>query len=186
MDERPLRQLQKLRITRQQWRIIFKWALYALAFIATVVIQGVILNRHGLLGVKVNLIPYFVGCVCIIEGADAGSVFALIVSLAWALSGGDLGFVSILVLTLGGMALGIAMDNLLRDHIGTCIACCFVLCLVHESAIFLLRLFLHTVTARQYFRILVPGVLLGILSCPAFYYLFRLIHRVGGGRTWNA
>ena len=186
MDERPLQQLQKLRITRQQWKIIFKWALYTCAFIATVVIQGVILSRHGLFGVKVNLVPYFVGCVCIIEGADSGSVFALIVSLAWALSGGDLGFVSILVLTLGGMGLGIAMENLLRDHIGTCVVCCFALCLVHESAIFLLRLFLHTVTARQYFRILVPGVLLGIPSCPVFYYLFRLIHRVEGGPKWSA
>ena len=78
------------------------------------------------------------------------------------------------------------MEDLLREHLGTCIVCCFVLCLVHESAIFLLRLFLHTVTPRQYFRILVPGVLLGIPSCPVFYYLFRLIHRVGGGSTWNA
>ena len=186
MDERPLQQLQKLRITRLQWKIIFKWALYAVAFLFTLVIQGVILSRHPLFGVKVNLVPYFVGCVCIIEGADSGSIFALVVSLAWALAGGDLGFVSILVLTLGGMALGIAMDNLLRDHVLTCIVCCFVLCLVHESAIFLLRLFLHTVTARQYFRILVPGVLLGIPSCPVFYYLFRLIHRVGGGSTWSA
>ena len=185
MDERPLQQLQKLRITRQQWKIIFKWALYTVAFIATVVIQGVILNRQPLFGVRVNLVPYFIGCVCIVEGADAGSVFALIVSLAWALSGGDLGFVSILVLTLGGMALGIAMDNLLRDHIGTCIACCFVLCLVHESAIFLLRLFLHTVTPRQYLRICLPGTLLGLPSSVIFYYLFGLIHRVGGGSAWN-
>ena len=186
MDERPLRQLQKLRITRQQWKIILKWALYAAAFLLTLVIQGVILSRRPLFGIKVNLVPYFVGCVCIIEGADSGSVFAMIVSFAWALAGADLGFVSILVLTLGGMGLGIAMENLLREHIVTCIVCCFVLCLVHESAIYLLRLFLHTVTARQYFRILVPGVLLGIPSCPVFYYLFRLIHRVGGGSTWNA
>ncbi len=186
MDERPLQQLQKLRITRQQWIIILKWALYAAAFIFTLVIQGVILNRHPLFGIRVNLVPYFVGCVCVIEGADAGSVFALVVSLAWALSGGDLGFVSILVLTLGGMGLGIAMENLLREHVVTCIVCCFVLCLCHDSVIFLLRLFLHTVTARQYFRILVPGVLLGIPSCPVFYYLFRLIHRVGGGSKWSA
>ena len=186
MDERPWAQLQKLRITRKQWRIILKWALYVVAFIATVVIQGVILNRQPLFGIRVNLVPYFVGCVCVIEGADAGSVFALIVSLAWALSGGDLGFMSILVLTLGGMGLGVAMENLLRDQIVTCIVCCFLLCLTHDSAIFLLRLFLRTVTARQYFRILVPGVLLGIPSCPVFYYLFRLIHRVGGGSTWNA
>ena len=186
MDERPFRQLQKLRITRQQWRIIFKWALYAAAFIFTIVFQGVILSRHPLFGVKVNLVPYFVGCVCIIEGADSGAVFALIVSLVWALSGGDLGFVSILVLTLGGMGLGILTENLLREQLLTCVVCCFVLCLVHDSAVFALRLFLRTVTARQYFRILVPGVLLGIPSCPVFYYLFRLIRRVGGGSAWNA
>lgn len=185
MDERPVAQLQKLRITRRQWRTFLKWALYAITFLATLVIQGVILSRNPLLGVKVNLVPYFVGCVCIIEGADSGSVFALIVSFAWALAGADLGFVSILVLTLGSMSLGLLMQNLLRQHVLTCIVCCFALCLCHDSLIFLLRLFLRTVTPQQYFRILLPSVLLGVPSCPVFNYLFRLISRVGGGSPWS-
>ena len=95
MESQWLSQLRKLHITRSQWRTFFKWVLYAAAFVATVVIQSVILSRNPILGAKVNLVPYFVGCVCIIEGADSGSVFALIASLVWALSGGDLGGVAV-------------------------------------------------------------------------------------------
>lgn len=186
MQTQWLSQLKKLHITKSQWRIFFKWALYAAAFVATLVIQSVILSRIPVFGAKVNLVPYFVGCVCIIEGADSGSVFALVASLVWALSGGDLGYVSILVLTCGGMGLGLLMRKLLRQQLLTCVICCFALSLCHESAIFLLRLFLDAATASQYFRILIPGVLLGIPSCPAFFYLFRAIHRVGGSSAWNA
>ncbi|MBE6932340.1 MAG: hypothetical protein E7464_03030 [Ruminococcaceae bacterium] len=185
MENQWYSQLRKLHITRSQWRTFFKWALYTAAFVATVVLQSVILSRMPVFGAKVNLVPYFVGCVCIIEGADSGSMFALLISLVWALSGGDMGYVSVLVLTCGGMGLGLLMRKLLRQQLVTCVVCCFVLSLCHESAIFLLRLFLDTATAAQYFRILIPGVLLGIPSCPVFFYLFRAIHRVGGN-TWNA
>ena len=184
MAQQWLSDLGKLRITKKQWRSILKWVLYALSLMATMVIQSVLLSRLPVLGAKVNLVPYFVGCVCIIEGADSGSVFALLASLAWALYGGDFGFVSIVVLTCGGMGLGLAMRGLLRTQLLTCVICCFALCLCHDTAIFLLRLYLHTVTPRQYFRILLPGTVLGALSCPVFYALFRGIHRVGGNE-WN-
>ena len=184
MDNQWLNDLKKLRITRLQWRTIMKWALYAFAFVATLVIQSVILSRLLVFGTKVNLVPYFIGCVCVIEGPDSGSVFALIASLVWALSGGDLGFVSIAVLTCGGMGVGLLMRDLLHRRLLTCVICCFALSLCHDTAIFLLRLYLNTVTARQYFRILIPGTILGVLSCPVFYHLFRAIHRLGGS-AWN-
>lgn len=184
MENQWYSQFKKLHITRLQWRIFLKWALYAAAFLATVVLQTVILSRLPVFGAKVNLVPYFIGCVCIIEGADSGSVFALITSLVWAMSSGDLGYVSILVLTCGGMGLGLLMQKLFRRQLLTCIALCFALSLCHESAIFLLRLFLDAAAGSQFFRILIPGVLLGIPSCPVFYYLFRVIHRVGGN-AWT-
>ncbi len=186
MDAQWLTQLQKLRITKLQWRTFFKWALYAGAFVAVLVLQGVILSRLPLLGAKVNLVPWFVGCVCILEGPNSGSGFALPASLVWAFSGGELGYVSILVLTCGGMALGLLMQRYLRMQLLSCMVCCLLLSLCHESAIFLLRLFLHSAAPQQYFRILIPGVLWGIPACPVFYYLFRAIHRVGGNSTWNA
>lgn len=185
MRKQWIADLKKLRITKKQWKTILKWFLYAVALVATLVIQSVILSRLPVFGAKVNLVPYFVGCVCVIEGADSGSVFALIASLVWALSGGDYGFASILILTCGGMGLGILLQKLLRRQLVTCIVCCFLLCLCHDTAIFLLRLYMKTVTARQYLRILVPGTLIGSLSCPVFYFLFRAIHRVGGNSTWN-
>ncbi len=185
MNQKWLVELQKLRITKKQWKNVLKWVLYAGAFAMTVVLQGVIFSRIPVFGAKVNLVPYFVGCVCIIEGADSGSFFALLASLAWALYGGDFGFVSVLVLTCGGMGLGLLMRDLLQKQILTCVLCCFVLCLCHDSAIFLLRLYLNTVAARQYFRILLPSTLLGALSCPVFYYLFGAIHRMGGNTAWN-
>lgn len=185
MEKHWFTDLKKLRITRIQWRIIGKWSLYTIVLVATIVIQSVILSRLPIFGAKVNLIPYLIGCVCIIEGADSGSLFSLIASLIWALSGGDYGFVSILILTCGGMGLGLLFQKLLRCQLVTCLVCCFILALCHDTSIFLLRLYMKSVTAMQYFRILIPGTLLGIFSCPVFFYLFQLIHRIGGNHTWN-
>ncbi len=185
MEEKRLSQLKKLRITRNQWRCILKWALYSLSLVGILVIQSVILSRLPVLGAKVNLVPWFVGCVCFIEGPDSGSIFALLSSLVWALSGGDLGFVSILVLTFGGMGIGLLVERLFRRQIFVCMACCLLLSLCHEGAIFALRLYLHTVTPAQFFYILIPGVLLGIPACPVFFYLCRAICRTEGGRLWN-
>ncbi len=185
MEEKRLSQLKKLRITRNQWRAILKWALYSLSFVCILVIQSVILSRLPVLGAKVNLIPWFVGCVCFIEGPDTGSIFALLTSLTWALSGGDLGFVSILALTFGGMGIGLLVQKVFRQQVFVCMGCCLLLSLCHESAIFALRLYLHTVTMPQYFHILIPSVLLGIPVCPLFFYLSRAIYHTEGGRIWN-
>lgn len=185
MNVQWISDLKKLRLTRLQWKSVLKWFLYAAGLMATLVIQSVILSRLPVFGARVNLVPYYVGCVCVIEGPDSGSVFALIASLAWALSGGDYGFVAILILTCGGMGIGLLMRDLLHRRLLTCVVCCFALCLCHDTAVFLLRLYLRTVTARQYFRILIPGTILGALSCPVFYYLFRAIHRIGGNSVWN-
>lgn len=178
------RRLQKLRITKKQGRTLLKWALYAAVLVAIIVVQGVVLSRLPLFGARLNLICCYVVCVCVVEGPDRGGVFALCASLVWALSGAQLGFVSILVLTLGGMLCAIAMERLLRDNLATCAICCFAVSLVHESAIFLLLLFLHRVTGYQYLRILLPSVLFSMVGCPAFYYLARAITRVGGS-LWN-
>ena len=176
--------LQKLRITKKQGRTLLKWVLYAAVLVVIVVVQGVILSRLPLFGAKVNLLPCYVMCVCIVEGADRGGVFALFASLVWALSGAQLGAVSILVLTLGGLAAGILMERLLRDNLVTCVLCCLAVTLVHESAILLLLLFLGQVTPFQYVRILLPGAAFSVVPCPAFYYLSRAITRVGGN-LWN-
>lgn len=185
MNLQWLADLKKLRLTKTQWKSILKWFCYAAALLVTMVIQSVILSRLPIFGSKVNLVPYFIGCVCIIEGPDSGSCFALIASLAWALSDGDYGFVSILVLTCGGMGVGLLLRDLLHPRLLTCVVCCFALCLCHDTAIFLLRLYLKTVTARQYLRIMFPGTLMGVLSCPVFYFLFRVIHRIGGDSLWT-
>lgn len=185
MEEKRLSQLKKLRITRNQWRSILKWALYSLCLVGILVIQSVILSRLPVFGAKVNLVPWFVGCVCFIEGSESGSIFALLASLTWALSGGDLGFVSILVLTYGGMGIGLLVERVFRRQVFVCMGCCLLLSLCNESAIFALRLYLHTVTLPQYFHILIPGVLLGIPICPLFFYLCRAINRSEGGQIWN-
>ena len=177
---RRLRELDKLRLTRTQWKGFAQWVLYGLALVLTVVLQNVILNRIALFGLHINLVPCLVGCVCVIEGPDRGSVFALLAGLFWASVGGDYGFVSILVLTMGGMGIGLLLSGWLRVNVLSCVVLCLLLALVNDGIIFLLRLFLHTVRVPQYWRISLPSTLISGVFCPAYYYLFRVFHRVGG------
>lgn len=180
MPQEWQRWLQKLRITKRQARSLVKWAVYAALLGVLLVIQGVILSRLPIFGVKLNLIPCYILCVCVVEGADRGGVFALLAGTVWALCGADLGPVSIIVLTIWGLLTGILMERLFRNNIFTCLLCCFGGCLVNETVTFFLLLFLGRVTAFQYVRIALPAVAMSMVGCPIFYYLSRLITRIGG------
>lgn len=172
--------MDKLHITHKQWLCFLKWTIYTLMFVVTLTIQNTILSRVPIFGVKLDLIPPCLICVALIEGGEQGGVFALCTSLVWALSGSDFGFVSILVLTAGAIFSAWLCTVLLRRGLLSCALCCLAALLIHESCIFLMRLYLGTVTPIQYLLVLLPGVLFSLIGCPVFYYLSRAISKIGG------
>lgn len=170
--------MNKLHITHKQWICFLKWLTYCVMFVLTVTIQGSLLGRFTILGVKLNLIPCLIICVAIVEGMERGGIFALCTSLVWALSGGDFGFVSIVVLTACAIFCAWLCSAFLYQTIFPCALCCLGTLLLSESAIFLLRMLLGSVEPMQYLMVLLPGVLFSMVGCPIFYCLSRLITKI--------
>ena len=71
----------KLYITPRQRRSIAKWSLYGLVCLGMLILQEAFLSRVQLLGGFLDLTPCAIMMICILEGVEAGSVFAFAASM---------------------------------------------------------------------------------------------------------
>lgn len=172
--------LEKLHITAHQWKIMIKWAVYSVLFLFVMLFQTVCLGNVRFFGVSCNLVPILLVCICIREEPGSGGLFTLIMSLIWCLSGVDFGSISIFVLTIGGVFAGIACRVAINQRFLPCALCCFVVALVHESAIFLLKLLFSGVEPIFWLKRALPCALLSMVVYPLLYLLVKWISRIGG------
>lgn len=171
--------MNKLHITRKQWLFFLRWATYSALFFVTLVLQGTILSRFTIFGVRLNLLPPCIVCVAMQEGQERGGVFALCASVFWALSGGDFGYISVVSWTFCAIICAWLCRAFFYHTLLSCVVCSLGTLLLTESCIFLLRALLGSVLLIQFFAVLLPSVLLSLLGCPAFYYLVHFIARIG-------
>lgn len=171
--------MNKLHITRKQWIFFFRWAVYGAMFLLAMALQGTILSRLSIFGVKLNLLPACIICVALQEGQERGGVFALCASTVLALAGADFGYLSIAVLTFSAVFCAWLCRALFYHTLPSTALCCLGAWLVNETCIFLLRLLLGSVEPMQYLLVLLPGALLSLVGCPVFYYLSRQIAKIG-------
>ena len=79
--------LSKLQLTRQQQKQVLRWVLYTLILLILSLAQDVVLCRFRLYGGTSDLVPCGIFLISIMEGTHRGSVFALIASGIYLLSG---------------------------------------------------------------------------------------------------
>ena len=125
----------------QRSRNLIMWGLYALLFLAVLLVQTVVFGRMRFFGVKLNLMPVVIVCVGLWTGHEAGGLFGLLAALAWFLTGADDGSLSIVSFTLSGILAGWACDNLFRRRLFPCLVLCLAALLAHEGVLFLLKFF---------------------------------------------
>ncbi len=171
--------LDKLYITPKQWMRIFRWALYSLLLLVAVMVQTVILGNRPFFGIKPDLVPLVIFCVCLREGPERGGVFALLSALFWALSGVDQGAMLIFLLTVLPILASVLLRKLfVRNFLSDLISCGLLLLLTH-SGCFLLRLINGTVARSLYVTRLLPTVLLTLLFQPLIYWLVKSVEKIG-------
>ena len=185
--------LRHFHLTKLQWQGILKWSLYALVLLALLLLQTVVLATRPVFGAKLCLVPIAVCCVCIREGPEKGGLFALLASLIWCLSGEDYGNLILAVLPIGSILAAVLCRAVLTDRFFPTALCCLVVSLLTASAVFAFKLILPpgasaangwqaktvTVSLDNYWRVLLPGVLISMLSFPPLYGLVKLISRIG-------
>lgn len=172
--------LKHLHITARQWKALLKWTLYSLFFLLTLITQSVVLAKHPIFGLKLNLIPLLIVCVCIREGPESGGLFAVLTAVFWCLSGTDYGNLSVAILPVCAILSAVLCRAVLTVRFVPTFLCCLAASLIHESVIFALKMLLASVLARYYVSIVLPGVGLSLLALPLLYVLTKAISRTGG------
>ena len=166
-------------ITPAQWRHIFRWVLYSLLLLGTILLQTVLLGKNGVFGSHPDLVAVVIICVAVAEGPERGGMFALIASTFWALSGIERGAIQIACLTVMPVTSSYLSRKLLSAPYLTSLVTCGGTLLVAQTLSFLLKQFYEAVPGILYMTRLLPGILVALLFQPLIYWLVKSIGKIG-------
>ena len=173
--------LDKLVLTPLQRRSLLKWTLYALVLVVLSVLQDVLLSRVRLFGGTTELVPCGIFLICVLEGMERGSVFALIASLAYLFSGSAAGAYSVVFITTLAVLVTAFRQSYLQKGFGAAFLCVSVAMVVYELAVFVIVWFLGYVRAANF-----PGFpITALLTLPVIFPLYPIFLAIGGGDVWN-
>ena len=173
----------RLYLTKKQRLSAAKWLLYSLVLLVLSVIQDVMLCDLDLLGGTTDLVPCAIFAICIIEGAEHGSVFCLLAALVYLFSGTAPGFHIVILIPFLGVVATIFRQNYLRKGFSATVLCAGAATLVYELVVFAVALFVEqTHLGRVSVALVTAG--LDLLVIPALYPILVSIGKIGG-ETWK-
>ena len=176
--------LSHLVLTPKQQRTLLKWGLYGALLLLISVVQDVILSQVRILGATTELIPCAIFLVAVLEGAEQGSVFALVASLLYLFSGTAPGVYSMVAITFYSVGISIFRQAYLQERFASALLCTAAAMLTYVMTNFAFGLFLGlTVPARYYGFLITAG--LSMLAVPVVYPILRVIGKIGG-QIWKA
>lgn len=173
----------KLYLTKLQRQAFVKWLLYSLVCVAGLVLQDSMLSRIHIFGGVVELAPALVVLVCVLEGCESGSVFALAGSMIYAFSGTGQGRYCIVFLTVAAVLATAFRQGYLRRGAGSDLICVGGAMLLYELCVFVTGLFLGLTHRGR----LGAFVMTAVLSALAAAVLYKPVKYVGaiGGNVWK-
>lgn len=173
----------KLYITPQQRRTALKWGLYGLVCLVCLILQDAFLGRVRLFGGYVDLAPAVIILICVMQGVESGSLFALIGSMIFVFSGSAPETFAIAFITVYAVLVTLFREQFLRRSFSSAWLCTAAAVMLYEISVYLLGLFLGLTYPGRINVFLVSG-LLTALAAPALYPLLGWIGKIGG-ETWR-
>lgn len=173
--------LSKLFLTQTQRRNLLKWTLYTLVLLVLSLLQDVLLCRFRLYGGTTELVPCAIFLICLLEGVENGSVFALIASLVYLFSGSAAGYYSVVFITVLAVVVTAFRQGYLQRGFSAALLCVAVALLVYEMLVYGITLFLGQIRPNAVIGFLVTAG----LSLPAVPVLYPICLWIGGGDAWN-
>ena len=173
----------KLHLTRQQRQALLKWLLYGLVCVAGLVLQDSMLARVRIFGGGFQLAPALVILICVLEGCESGSVFALSASLVYVFSGSAQGRYCIVLLTLAAVLAAAFRQSYLRRGMGSDLTCVGAAMLLYELAVFFVGLALELTYSERWFAAVMTA-LVSTLTAAVLYYPVKHIGTIGGN-VWK-
>lgn len=173
----------RLMPTRKQRKSMLKWTVYALLMLLLSALQDVLFSRVDVWGVTTELVPCGIILICLLEGSESGSVFALVGSSLFYFSGSAPGSYSIVLLTLSAIVVTIFRQAMLQSGLGAAIVCTALGLLLYECSTFLAAVMVDL----TYWSRIIDFLKRAAVTLPAIPILYPISLAVGriGGSTWN-
>ena len=176
--------LTHLVLSPSQQRKALKWGLYAALLVFLSVLQDVVLSQARIFGATTELIPCAIFLICIMEGAQQGSIFALVASLLYLFSGTAPGVYSMVAITFCAVGACVLRQAYLQEHFSSAMICTSLAMLCYVLTNFIFGLFLGLTVWGRFHGFLITTIL-SLLAVPALYPLLKAIGKIGG-QLWKA
>lgn len=175
--------LKNLYITRSQRLNIAKWSIYAALCLLLLVVQDVIMSRVTIFGLRTDLAPMVILLITVLVGTDQGSMFVLISSTFYYLSGSAPGPYSIALLTALGIAATMMRQCYWRHGLRSTVLCAGIALMIYELAVFSIG----WITGLTLLRRVNVFVFQGLFSWALMLPLYPLLVKIGkiGGEPWK-
>lgn len=173
----------KLLLTKKQQRSLLRWSLFGLVCLVGLLIQDTVLCRAYVMGARPDVVPCLILMVCVLQGVESGSIFALVASCLYYFSGSAPGPYVIPILVAIAVFLSILRQNYLQQGFFTILLCSLAGMVVYEMCLLGIGLFLgRTLPARA--TIFLLAAVLSLVAVPVAYPILKAIGRIGG-ETWK-
>ena len=175
--------LSKLHLTQLQRKIILKWGLYGLSLLILSLLQDVILCRFRLFGATTELVPCAIILICVLSGAEQGSLFALISSCLYLFSGTAPGPYSMVFLTFLAIFACIFRQAFLQKGFAAAMLCTVIAMTLYVLFNFLFGVFFGLTPLDRIFGACITAGL-SLIAAPILYPIFLSIGSIGG-EAWK-
>ena len=173
----------KLRLTPLQRKSVLKWLLYSAVCVAGLVLQDSMLARLRLFGGCFDVTPALIVLICVLEGSENGSLFALLASMVYVFSGTGQGHYCIAMLTLAAVLATAFRQSYLRRGAGSDLLCVGGAMVLYEMAVFTAGM-LQGLTYRARWGVFLMTAIISTLTAGAVYALLKYIGTIGGN-AWK-
>jgi hypothetical protein len=173
----------KLRLTPLQRKSVLKWLLYSAVCVAGLVLRDSMLARLRLFGGCFDVTPALIVLICVLEGSENGSLFALLASMVYVFSGTGQGHYCIAMLTLAAVLATAFRQSYLRRGAGSDLICVGGAMVLYEMAVFTAGV-LQGLTYRARWGVFLMTAIISTLAAGAVYALLKYIGTIGGN-AWK-
>ena len=173
----------KLKLTPLQRKSLLKWVLYSAVCVAGLVLQDSMLARLRLFGGCFDVTPALIVLICVLEGSENGSLFALVASMVYVFSGTGQGHYCIAMLTLAAVLATAFRQSYLRRGAGSDLICVGGAMVLYEMAVFTAGV-LQGLTYRARWGVFLMTAIISTLAAGAVYALLKYIGTIGGN-AWK-
>ena len=175
--------LDKLLLTQRQRFSLLRWVLYGAFCLAGLLLQDAVLCRVDVRGGCTDIVPCLIFMITALQGAEQGSIFALIAAVFYYCTGSAPGLFVIPLITVGAVLVAIFRQACLRRGFFSILLCAILSMFVYELAVFGVGLFMGQ-TLPQRLNSMMLTAALTLIAVPVAYPIVRAIGKIGG-ETWK-